>query len=376
MSKKIFVVTGEPSGDKLAAKVISKLQKSDSRIEYLSVGGEHLKALGVSSIYDLKEVTYLGFTKVLFNIFKINKKINETVNKVIQYNPNILFSVDSPDFTLRVAKKVKKINPKVKTIHFVSPKVYVWRENRVKSLKKFLDHILLLFPFEKKYYDRESINSTFTGHPLLEEVEKNNVDLNHIIKNRKKIISIYPGSRYSEIKVLMPILLGFIKLMNEKYKDISFIFHSTSEYAHLINQLLSKENFINCDVISDEKIKSFVLKKSIFAVAKSGTVSLEICNAKIPSIIIYKMNSINFFIVKSLVKVKFANIINIAANDEIIPELLQSKCNSINIFNKVDSLLKNNKDLEIQITRTQKIISEFKTNKSSEIASRVLLNYI
>lgn len=376
MSKKIFVVTGEPSGDKLASKVISKLKKTNPQIQYLSVGGEHLKAQGVNSIFNLKEVTYLGFTKVIFNVFKINKKINETVNKIIQFNPDILFSVDSPDFTLRIAKKVKKINPKVKSIHFVSPKVYVWRENRVKHLKKFLDHILLLFPFEKKYFDKENIKSTFTGHPLLEDTEKNDVDLNQIIKNEKKIISIYPGSRYSEIKVLIPILFEFIKLMNEKHKDVLFIFHSTSEYAESIKQLLSKENLSNCDVISDEKIKSFILRKSIFAVAKSGTISLEICNAKIPSVIIYKMNSVNFFIIKLLVKVKFANIINIAADEEIIPELLQSNCNPVNIFNKVDNLLKNKEALEDQIKKSQKVINEFKTNRSTEIASKVLLNYI
>ena len=111
--KKIFVLTGEPSGDKLASKVIAKLKTSRSDIEYLSVGGEHLKALGIKSLYDLKEVTYLGFTRVLLNVFKIKRKINETVNEIIKFKPDILFSVDSPDFTLRVAKKVKNLKTKV-----------------------------------------------------------------------------------------------------------------------------------------------------------------------------------------------------------------------------------------------------------------------
>ena len=147
--KKIFILTGEPSGDKLASKVISQLKSSRSDIEYLCVGGEYLKALDIKSLYDLKEVTYLGFTKVLLNIFKIKRKINETVDRIIKFNPDILFSVDSPDFTLRVAKKVKKLKPNIKTIHFVAPQVWVWREHRVKDLKLFLDHVLLLFPFEK-----------------------------------------------------------------------------------------------------------------------------------------------------------------------------------------------------------------------------------
>ena len=210
--KKIFVLTGEPSGDKLASKVIAQLKNSRSDIEYLSVGGEHLKALGIKSLYDLKEVTYLGFTKVLLNVFKIKSKINKTVKEIIKFKPDILFSVDSPDFTLRVAKEVKKKDPNIKTIHFVAPQVWVWREHRVKPLKSFLDHVLLLFPFEKKYFDKEGIQSTFIGHPLLEEQNKSKVDISQIIKDNKKIFSIYPGSRLSEINVLIPILFEFFFL--------------------------------------------------------------------------------------------------------------------------------------------------------------------
>jgi len=372
--KKIFILTGEPSGDKLASKVITKLKNSNSDIEYLSVGGEYLKALGIKSLYDLKEVTYLGFTRVLFNIFKIKKKINETADKIIEFNPDILFSVDSPDFTLRVAEKVKKINSNIKNIHFVAPQVWIWREHRIKHLKSFLDHVLLLFPFEKKYFDKENIQSTFTGHPLLEDNDKDKIDLSQIIKNHKKIISIFPGSRQSEINVLLPILIDFVKMMNEKYKDIFFVFHSTSQHNQSTQDRLIKEGFKNCGSISDEIIKSQVLKSSTFAVSKSGTISLEICNAKVPSIIIYKMNIINFFIVKMLVKVKFANIINIAADEKIIPELLQSNCNSKNIFDTVDKLLEDKQSLQNQVNKSQEIISNFKTNQSSEIAASILSN--
>ena len=261
--KKLFILTGEPSGDKLASRVISELKNSKPNIEYLSVGGEHLKALGIKSLYDLKEVTYLGFTKVLLHVLKIRKTINETVDEIIRFNPDILFSVDSPDFTLRVAKKVKKLKPNIKTVHFVAPQVWVWRERRVKELKTFLDHVLLLFPFEKKYFDKENIQSTFTGHPLLEDQEKSNVDISQIIKDNKKIFSIYPGSRLSEINVLTPILFKFVKMMNEKYEDLFFVFHSTKEHVQLIQNLLLKEGFKNCGAIGDEKIKSHILMFSI-----------------------------------------------------------------------------------------------------------------
>ena len=375
--KKIFVLTGEPSGDKLASKVVSKLQQNYSDIEYLSVGGSHLNRHGVKSIYDLKEITYIGFTSVFFNILKIRNKINITVKKIIEFNPDILLSVDSPDFTLRVAEKVKKINPKIKTIHYVAPQVWVWRRGRVKKFKKFLDHILLLFNFEKKYFDKENIKNTFVGHPLLENKENTKTDLPNLINNDKKTISLFAGSRTSETNILLPILLDFIKLMNAKFNQYYFIFHATDQNKDLIKDELKKNKFSNVEVISDESIKFQILSKSIFAVAKSGTVSLEICNLKVPSIIIYKMNVINFLIVKFLVKVKFANIINIINQKEIIPELIQNECNAKEIFRSVVYFLKNPELMNKQINDVSNTLNQIKskTSSSSE-ASAVVLNYL
>ena len=375
--KKIFILTGEPSGDKLAFEVINNLKKINSKIDFLSVSGENLKSLGIKSIYNLKEITYLGFTNVILNIFKINKKINETVKAIIDYNPDILFTVDSPDFTLRVAERVKKLNSKIKTIHYVAPQVWVWREGRVKKIKNFIDHILLLFNFEKKYFEKEQVSCEFVGHPLLENKEQKKIDISHIIGKNKGLISLFAGSRKSEINVLMPIFLDFIKLMNQKYSDMIYVFHSTKEYSQLMYNFLKEKNLSNCVIVNDDKIKSHILQKSIFAVAKSGTVSLEICNANIPSVILYKMSFINFLIVKNLIKIKYANIINFAANEEIIPELLQSKCNSKNIFKNVSIFLDNPDKIREQIEKVQAILKEFKINKSpSELASLALNKYL
>jgi lipid-A-disaccharide synthase len=372
--KKIFILTGEASGDKLASKVISDLNKLNSNIEYLSVGGENLKKIGVKSIYDLKEITYLGFTSVILNVFKIKKKINETVKAIEDFKPDILFTVDSPDFTLRVAENIKKNNPKIKTVHYVAPQVWVWREGRVKKIKKFIDHILLLFNFEKSYFEKENMSYEFVGHPLLETSMESSIDINQILEKNKAIISIFPGSRRSEINSLTPILLNFIKLMNKKYNDFTFVFHSTKEFSDLLQSHIKENNLVNCEVISDTQIKNHILKKSIFAVSKSGTVSLEICQAKIPSIILYKMGFINFMIVKMLVKTKFANIINIAANEEIIPELLQSKCNPKNIFNIVAHYIDNPKKMDELVLKTQSILKNFKTNNSPSIlAAKALI---
>ena len=375
--KKIFILTGEPSGDKLASTVISKLKQENSNIEYSCVGGYHLESLGVKTIYNLTEITYIGFTSVLFNIFKIRNRINKTVEEVIKFNPDILFSVDSPDFTLRVAEKVKKINNTIKTIHYVAPQVWIWREGRVKKFKRFLDHILLLFNFEKKYFDKENILNTFVGHPLLENKLKPKIDLSSLIDNEKKIISIFPGSRNSEVNVLLPILSDFIKLMNKKSDNYIFIFHATDKNKEIIVNFLKNSSLNNFQVISDENIKSQILSKSIFAVAKSGTVSLEICNAKVPSIIIYKVNMINYLIMKFLVKINYANIINIINKKEVIPELLQNECNAKEIYNSVNYLLNHPNLLKTQLDEIDKTLKNLKLEiSSSQKVATILLEYL
>ena len=372
--KKVFILTGEPSGDKLASTVISKLMTQNPNVEYLSVGGSHIKKLGIQSIFDLKEITYLGFTSVIINIFKIRNRINKTVNEILKFNPDVLFSVDSPDFTLRVAERVKKKNKNIKTIHYVAPQVWVWRKNRVKKIKKFIDHMLLLFNFEKKYFDQENIKNTFVGHPLIEKNENVKTVLNDLISKNRKIISIFPGSRKSETNVLLPILLDFIKLMNNKENIYTFVFHATEDNKDFIINLVNNSGLNNIDVVSDENIKSQILSNSIFAVSKSGTVSLQIVSLNIPSIIIYKLGYINFLIFKLLVNVKFANIINIINNKEVIPELLQNECNAKEIFNTVIYFLKNPDLIEKQLSDCNKTLEGIKSKTSSSNESASILS--
>ena len=372
--KKIFIITGEPSGDKLASEIISKLKLQNSNIEYLSVGGEHLNNLGIKSIYYLKDITYLGFTSVLFNIFNIKKKINKTVDEIIKFDPDILFSVDSPDFTLIVAEKVKKLNKKIRTVHYVAPKVWVWRKNRVKKIKRFIDHMLLLFNFEKEYFEKENIKTTFVGHPLIEYKDNTKIISNNLMSNDRKIISIFPGSRRSETNVLMPILLDFVNLMKKNDYTYDYIFHATNENKKFITDKIKKSNLENIDVISDENIKLKVLSNSIFAVSKSGTFSLQICNLNVPSIIIYKLSFLNFIIFKLLANIKFANIINIINGREVIPELLQNKCNADEIFKSVIYLLKNPDLIKKQLNTCQETFEGIRSKTSSSNESALILN--
>ena len=372
--KKIFILTGEPSGDKLASTVISKLKLENPDVQYLSVGGTNLKKLGINSIFDLKEITFLGFTSVLFNLFKIRNRINTTVDEILKFNPDILFSVDSPDFTLRVAEKVKKKNKKIRTVHYVAPQIWVWRKNRLKKIKKFIDHIFLLFSFEKKYFDKENIQNTFVGHPLIENKSNDKIMIDDFLHKDKKIISIFPGSRKSETSVLIPILIDFIKIMNKKHKDYYFYFHALDDNKDSISDQIKTFKIDNIEIISDEIIKSKVLSNSVFAVSKSGTISLQICNANVPSIIIYKLNFINFMIFKMLVSVNFANIINIINDREVIPELLQNECNAEEIYKSVIYFLKNPNLIKKQLVDCSKTLEGIRSPTSSADQASSLLN--
>ena len=272
---------------------------------------------------------------------------------------------------------MKKINSNIKTIHYVAPQVWIWRKNRVKKIKKFIDHILLLFDFEKKYFDEENIKNTFVGHPLIENYEKNKKIIENIIPKDKKIISIFPGSRKSETDVLLNILVDFIKLMNKRHNDFYFYFHATDENKNLILSEIKKFNIINTDVASDENIKSKILTNSVFAVSKSGTVSLQISSSNIPSLIIYKLSFINFMIFKMLVNVRFANIINIINNREVIPELLQKECNADEIYRSVIYFLKNPELMKKQVSECSKTLEGIRSKTSSAgEASSILIKYL
>jgi lipid-A-disaccharide synthase len=194
---------------------------------------------------------------------------------------------------------------------------------------------------------------------------------------RKNIISIFPGSRASEIKHHMPILINFIKKMNIKDLGYQFIFHATDKNKDLVSNYISKEHLLNIEIINDDKIKAAVLKKSIFAVVKSGTISLEVCKFNIPSIIIYKMNFINFYLAKFLLNIKFVNMINIINNREIIPELIQSECNADEIFKSVYYFLKKPNLIAKQKQEIKKTLETLSSpSSSSEEAANIILSYI
>ena len=336
MFKKIFIITGESSGDKIGSLVIKKLKEKNLDIQFLAIGGENIKSEKIECIFDIKDIAYMGFIDVLKNIFSIKAKINLTVKKILEFNPDVIFSIDSPDFSFRILNKVKNINNKIKKIHLVAPQVWAWRENRKKKLYKFIDHLLLLFPFEKKYFDG-FVRNSFVGHPFFDfSVFK----INKLENKDKKYFTLCPGSRNSELKTFMPIFVEVIKKINLKY---NFIFHipSSEINKNFINDYLKKSKIDNFIITTNEKEKNFYIKDSILTISKSGTITLDICKNQCPLIVVYKTSWLNYLIIKPFVKTKYGNILNIIAQKEIIPELIQDKCNADEIYKLAKEFIEN-----------------------------------
>jgi lipid-A-disaccharide synthase len=334
--KKIFIITGESSGDKIGSLVIKKLKEKNLNIQFLAIGGENIKSEKIDCIFDIKDIAYMGFIDVLKNIFSIKAKINLTVKKILEFNPDVIFSIDSPDFSFRILNKVKNINNKIKKIHLVAPQVWAWRENRKKKLYKFIDHLLLLFHFEKKYFDG-FIRNSFVGHPFFDfSVCK----ISKLENKDKKYFTLCPGSRNSELKTFMPIFVEVIKKINLKY---NFIFHipSSEINKNFINDYLKKSKIDNFIITTNEKEKNFYIKDSILTISKSGTITLDICKNQCPLIVVYKTSWLNYLIIKPFVKTKYGNILNIIAQKEIIPELIQDKCNADEIYKLAKEFIEN-----------------------------------
>jgi len=368
LKKKIFIITGEASGDKLASNIVSHFK--NRRIDLSAIGSNYLRKQKVKIIFDSLKLSVMGFADVLKKVSFFLNKIDFTINYIKQYKPDIIFSIDCPDFSFRVESKIKKILPNVKILHMVAPTIWAWRESRAFYLKKFIDHIFLLFPFEKKIFNKYKIKNTFVGHPFFEK----KIKYKKFRVLSRNIITLCPGSRDSEIKTFMPIFNQLIKLINNYYGQ-NFLFHFPvlKKHRSTVKSFLTMSNSILINI--DENKKNFFINKSIFCISKSGTMSLDVCKNSSPLITIYKTSWINYFLIKPFVKVKYANIINIIAKKEIIPELIQFNCTASKIFKVASKFIESTSARKNNVSSYTKYIQKMSKKNTSELVARKIESF-
>jgi lipid-A-disaccharide synthase len=347
---KFFVIAGESSGDLLGSELIKELKTQYPSAVFVGVGGKLMQEQGLTSIFPITDLMVMGFVEVLPHLFTILTRIKQTVLAIKNHQPDYLITIDSPDFCFRVVKTIvrQSIFNTIKKVHLVAPSVWAYRPKRAQKIAKLYNLLLTLLPFEPPYFTKYGLKTVFIGHPLLEkmpskqQIQENNLQFRkeHNINLQQTILLITPGSRMSEIKYLLPIFIEVINQIWQQKPDLVVVLAVTQKTENIIPQMASKIK-ARC-IFIDHKQKDLAFSASNYALAKSGTNTLEIAMHQIPMVVAYKTNIISYLIIKSLAKIKFANLLNLLQNKEIIPELLQNNCQVNKIFFTLNNLINNN----------------------------------
>ena len=376
---KIFIMAGELSGDILGEGLINQLKKlSQNKIEIYGVGGAKMIAQGLKPIFNIKSLSIMGIFEVLLKIPSILMLLKLAKNKIIEINPDIVITIDAPGFNLRLQNSIKDL--KIKQIHYVAPSVWAWKSYRAKKIAKFLDHLLVLFPFEKNLFLKEGLNTTFVGHPIaFDNKFINNKYYTEKSLNNKAItkIAMLPGSRLGEIEKLMPVFIKSAILLNKDYKSIKFYVVTLKEYRNKILGYFAKTN-LDYYVTDNHEEKYNIYSKVNFVLCASGTVTIEVAKASTAMLVVYKLNFITWLIVRAMVKIKTATILNIISKDNIIPELFQKEVNETNIHGIIKKYIENSKLRNKQINKLNIAVNKLKNGDTnpSYIASKLVLNYL
>jgi len=361
MIKKFFIIAGEASGDLLGSKIINEIKLQLPQSDFIGVGGKLMKESGLKSIFPMEDLSVMGFLEVLPHIPKLIKRINFTAQEIIDQKPDYIITIDSPDFCFRVIKKINNLT-KAKKIHLIAPSVWAYREGRAKKIAKLYDLLLAILPFEPPYFEKYGLKTIFVGHPIVEDapdfsqkkIINSNFRLSKKISESDLIIYLTPGSRISEVKKIFPQFIGAVNLLSKEFSNLKIIIPTVEKTKSIIEEL-SKNLQMEYFVI-DNTQKKDALFSANYALAKSGTNTIEISLYNVPIIIAYKVNFITYLILKILVKIKYANLINLIMNKEIITEMLQMDCESKKLFLKLRELISNNNIAEFQIKNSQEAL--------------------
>ena len=374
--KKIMIIAGEFSGDRLGGVLMSELKHLDANITFVGLGGPKMQKEGLDSTFDIEETNVMGLVEVLPRIPNILRRINEMALLAEAENVDALITIDAPDFCLRVAKKVKE-NMDIPCIHYVSPQVWAWRQGRVKKMAHYLDHVLALFPFEEKIYSKYNLKCTFVGHPLMQEMEDYTPESRAPKKaDKKPVLAVLPGSRPSVMTRLFPVMMDAVEMLRAKGFSGKVIVPVAKESHKDILKSLHMGASSVTFVKEDERFEP--LCGATAALASSGTSNLELAAIGLPMAIAYRMNKLTYAILNLLVKVPYISPVNWVAERHIVPEFVQSDCTAEHLFQAILPLLDVQSTAhEAQITALKDVRTRLRgvTNPSHE-AAKVILSYL
>ncbi|MCB9361585.1 MAG: lipid-A-disaccharide synthase [Flavobacteriales bacterium] len=330
---KYYIIAGEASGDLHASNLIKELKNTDTNAEFRCWGGDLMQAQGATIVKHYRDLAFMGFAEVLMNIRTIFKNLAFCKEDIKQYQPDVIIFIDYPGFNLKIAEWAKAEN--FKTFYYISPQIWAWKQNRVHKIKKCIDKMFVILPFEKGFYKKFDMDVDFVGHPLLDAiVNRNKLPFETFCSenglSKKPIIALLPGSRKQEISKMLPILLS----ITNKFTEYQFVIAGAPSQDKSVY-----ETFLDKNVSIIENKTYQLLEQSSAALVTSGTATLETALFNVPQVVCYKGNKISFLIAKAIVKVKYISLVNLIMDNEVVTELIQDKLTTKNLVKELEKLL-------------------------------------
>ena len=378
---KYYLIAGEPSGDALGYRLMQALKAKDKKAEFAGVGGESMQSAGLKSLFDISDLAIMGLAEVIPSIPRVLRRISETIEDIKKQKPDVVISIDSWSFCSRIHKKLRKLKLGIPQIHYVAPQVWAWKKKRARTMYKYIDHLLTLFPQEPKYFTPYHLPATFVGHPVIESDivngEKSDFRKRHKISGKSRIMLVLPGSRHNEVERLLPIFLEVVKNINAKYDDFSFVIPTVSTVAQRVKKTV-EESGLPVIVVEGQKERHDAFKEAMVAIAASGTVALELAIVDVPHIIGYKVPKLTEWVARHFIHIQFVNLSNILLGREIVPELLQDDCNAQNIESYVEQFIAHKDIYTRQMNGFEKVrkILGFGEQKPSQKAAQTIIEVI
>ena len=357
---KIGIVVGEVSGDTLGVKLMRSFREQGIDAEFEGIGGPQMIAESFNSYYPMETLSVMGIVEVLKDLKKLFAVRDGLINQWTQHPVDIFIGIDAPDFNLRLSKSIKEKNLPIKTVQYVSPSVWAWRQGRVHGIKQSIDLVLCLFPFEKVFYEQYEVPAAFVGHPLAKQLPLENpiqIAKQELgVDETQKHIALLPGSRKGEVERLLPMLLGAANILHTKYPDIQFLIPAINDarkqqieqgVEQLAPQLKAKIHILeNTD--SESKIGRMVMNASDIIALASGTATLEAMLMHRPMVTFYKLHWLTYLIAKFLVKIPYYSLPNIIVGKKVIEELIQADATPENLAAEIEKLM-NVETAQIQV---------------------------
>jgi len=333
----VAIVAGEASGDQHGAKLVTAMQKKNPALFFCGIGGPELRRAGVRIVVDASELTVVGITEVFAKIPGILKGMG-TIKKVLKnLKPDLLILIDFPDFNLHIAATAKKLG--IPVLYYISPQIWAWRQSRVKRIKRLVDHMAVILPFEQKFYAQNNVPATFVGHPLLDGHLPPPQPAPTAGVDGQTTIGLVPGSRENEIIRHLPVMLDTTDILKDRLKHATFIIsHAPSVERQQLEAIVADHPCrMDVEIISDGV--EAVFERSDMLVAASGTVTLQAALHGTPMVIIYKVSPISFMLGRALVRVPYIGLVNLVAGRKLVPEFVQNDAQAENIASAVEDML-------------------------------------